>query len=147
MIKKITSCDLLLSVELSVLEAKIFGTTWHPNTIKEKINSGEVLYWVYEIDNEIVAYLSIQKNIEGLHILAIGVKEEYRNQSIARNLTIELVNYFQKSQYKQILLEVRVSNSIAIKLYESFGFKHYGVREKYYKNEDASLFRLEKAYV
>ena len=82
MIKMITRCDLLLSVELSVLEAKIFGTTWHPNTIKEKINSGEVLYWVYEIDNEIVAYLSIQKNIEGLHILAIGVKEEYRNQSV-----------------------------------------------------------------
>ena len=115
--------------------------------ITQKINNDEFLYWVYEINSEIVGYLAIQKNFKELHILGIGVKEIFRNQSIAKKLTIELIDYFEESKYEQILLEVRVSNSVAINMYESFGFKHYGVREKYYKNEDANLFRLEKTYV
>jgi len=136
-----------MAQQLADLEKEIFGTAWNKELIKQKINNDEFLYWVYEINSEIVGYLAIQKNFKELHILGIGVKEIFRNQSIAKKLTIELIDYFEESKYEQILLEVRVSNSVAINMYEFFGFKHYGVREKYYKNEDANLFRLEKTYV
>jgi ribosomal-protein-alanine N-acetyltransferase len=46
-----------------------------------------------------------------------------------------------------VILEVRESNIAAINLYKSVGFSQYGKRENYYKNEDAILFELEKAYV
>ena len=147
MIKKISYCNMNMAQQLADLEKEIFGTAWNKELIKQKINNDEFLYWVYEINSEIVGYLAIQKNFKELHILGIGVKEIFRNQSIAKKLTIELIDYFEESKYQQILLEVRVSNSVAINMYKSFGFKHYGVREKYYKNEDANLFRLEKTYV
>ena len=147
MIKKISYCNTDMSQQLADLEKEIFGTAWNNELIKQKINNDEFLYWVYEINSEIVGYLAIQRNFKELHILGIGVKEIFRNQSIAKKLTIELIDYFEESKYEQILLEVRVSNSVAINMYESFGFKHYGIREKYYKNEDANLFRLEKTYV
>mgnify|MGYP001159460442 FL=1 len=147
MIKKISHCNTNMAQQLADLEKEIFDTSWSDELIKQKINNDEFLYWIYEINSEIVGYLAIQKNFKELHILGIGVKEIFRNQSIAKKLTIELIDYFEESKYEQILLEVRVSNSIAINMYESFGFKHYGVREKYYKNEDANLFRLEKTYV
>ena len=147
MIKKISYCNTDMAQQLADLEKEIFGTAWNKELIKQKINNDEFLYWVYEINSEIVGYLAIQKNFKELHILGIGVKEIFRNQSIAKKLTIELIDYFEESKYEQILLEVRVSNSVAINMYESFGFKNYGVREKYYKNEDANLFRLEKTYV
>ena len=147
MIKKISYCNTNMAQQLADLEKEIFGTAWNKELIKQKINNDEFLYWVYEINSEIVGYLAIQKNFKELHILGIGVKEIFRNQSIAKKLTIELIDYFEESKYEQILLEVRVSNSVAINMYESFGLKHYRVREKYYKNEDANLFRLEKTYV
>ena len=81
-----------------------------------------------------------------MHILGIGVLKDYRNQSIARNLTEKLISYFEISQFEKILLEVRESNQAATNLYQSFGFKQYGVRKNYYVNEDANLFHLEKIY-
>ena len=132
MIKKISYCNTNMAQQLADLEKEIFGTAWNKELIKQKINNDEFLYWVYEINSEIVGYLAIQKNFKELHILGIGVKEIFRNQSIAKKLTIELIDYFEESKYEQILLEVRVSNSVAINMYESFAFKNYGVREKYY---------------
>ena len=114
--------------------------------INNKINNGEFVYWVFEQDNHIVGYLAIQKTFFDIHILAIGVLESYRNNSIAKKLTQELISYFEVSDFNKILLEVRQSNDIAMSLYKSFGFKQYGVRKNYYVNEDANLFHLEKIY-
>ena len=117
MIKKISYCNTNMAQQLADLEKEIFGTAWNKELIKQKINNDEFLYWVYEINSEIVGYLAIQKNFKELHILGIGVKEIFRNQSIAKKLTIELIDYFEESKYEQILLEVRVSNSVAINMY------------------------------
>ena len=117
MIKKISYCNTDMAQQLADLEKEIFGTAWNNELIKQKINNDEFLYWVYEINSEIVGYLAIQKNFKELHILGIGVKEIFRNQSIAKKLTIELIDYFEESKYEQILLEVRVSNSVAINMY------------------------------
>ena len=114
--------------------------------INNKINNGEFVYWVFEQDNQIVGYLAIQKTFFDIHILGIGVLESYRNNSIAKKLTKELISYFEVSDFNKILLEVRQSNDIAMSLYKSFGFKLYGVRKNYYVNEDANLFHLEKIY-
>ena len=146
MIKMIENSTPEFAENLAKLEKTVFTSAWDSDTIKNKINIGEFLYWIYEQDNEIVGYLAIQKTLNDLHILGIGVLENYRNQSIAKKLTKELISYFEISQFHKILLEVRQSNEVAINLYQSFGFIQYGVRKNYYVNEDAKLFQREKIY-
>jgi ribosomal-protein-alanine N-acetyltransferase len=146
MIRIIENSTLEFAENLAKLEKTLFSTTWDGDTINDKINRGEFLYWVYEQDDKIVGYLAIQKTLNDLHILGIGVLKDYRNQSIARNLTEKLISYFEISQFEKILLEVRESNEPATNLYQSFGFKQYGVRKNYYVNEDAKLFQREKIY-
>ena len=146
MIKMIEKSTLEYAENLAKLEETLFTTSWDRVTINEKINRGEFLYWVYEQDDQIIGYLAIQKTLNDLHILGIGVLKDYRNQSIARNLTEKLISYFEISQFDKILLEVRESNEDAVNLYQSFGFKQYGVRKNYYVNEDAKLFQREKIY-
>ena len=146
MIKMIEKSTLEYAENLAKLEETLFTTSWDRVTINEKINRGEFLYWVYEQDDQIIGYLAIQKTLNDLHILGIGVLENYRNQSIAKKLTKELISYFEISQFHKILLEVRQSNEVAINLYQSFGFIQYGVRKNYYVNEDAKLFQREKIY-
>ena len=146
MIKMIENSTPEFAENLAKLEKTVFTSAWDIDTINNKINIGEFIYWIYEQDNEIVGYLAIQKTLNDLHILGIGVLENYRNQSIAKKLTKELISYFEISQFHKILLEVRQSNEVAINLYQSFGFIQYGVRKNYYVNEDAKLFQREKIY-
>ena len=146
MIKMIENSTPEFAENLAKLEKIVFTSAWDSDTINNKINIGEFLYWIYEQGNEIVGYLAIQKTLNALHILGIGVLKDYRNQSIARNLTEKLISYFEISQFEKILLEVRESNEAATNLYQSFGFKQYGVRKNYYVNEDAKLFQREKIY-
>ena len=146
MIKMIENSTPEFAENLAKLEKTVFTSAWDIDTINNKINIGEFIYWIYEQDNEIVGYLAIQKTLNDLHILGIGVLENYRNQSIAKKLTKELISYFEISQFHKILLEVRQSNEVAINVYQSFGFIQYGVRKNYYVNEDAKLFQREKIY-
>ena len=146
MIKMIEKSTVELSDKLAKLEKSLFETAWDSVLINNKINNGEFVYWVFEQDNQIVGYLAIQKTFFDIHILGIGVLESYRNNSIAKKLTKELISYFEVSDFSKILLEVRQSNDIAMSLYKSFGFKLYGVRKNYYVNEDAKLFQREKIY-
>ena len=146
MIKKIERSTIELADKLAKLEESLFGTAWDSFVIHKKINNGEFVYWVFEQDNQIVGYLAIQKTLFDIHILGIAVLESYRNNSIAKKLTQELISYFEVSDFNKILLEVRQSNDVAMSLYKSFGFKQYGVRKNYYVNEDANLFHLEKIY-
>ena len=53
-----------MAQQLADLEKEIFGTAWNNELIKQKINNDEFLYWVYEINSEIVGYLAIQKNFK-----------------------------------------------------------------------------------
>ena len=87
MIRIIEKSTLEFAENLAKLEKTLFSTAWDRDTINDKINRGEFLYWVYEQDDKIVGYLAIQKTLNDLHILGIGVLKDYRNQSIARNLT------------------------------------------------------------
>jgi ribosomal-protein-alanine N-acetyltransferase len=57
------------------------------------------------------------------------------------------MNYFidfcKRKNVCTIFLEVNTINSKAISLYEKFGFARYGIRKKYYGENDAVLMKLD----
>ena len=55
-----------------------------------------------------------------------------------------LLQFFNEIEIECIRLEVRESNISAINLYKSYLFEQYGIREKYYQDENAILFELRK---
>lgn len=68
-------------------------------------------------------------------IISVAVSEKYRSKKIGRQLMNLSLNTFDVP----VTLHVRVSNDIAIKLYESLGFITNTALPEYYKNplEDA----------
>ena len=99
-------------------------------------------------NNEVLGYLGSWLIIDECHITNVSVNPEYRRQKIAEQLIIELINHCYEKFVKYITLEVRVSNTPAINLYEKFGFKSIGVRKKYYQdnNEDALIMFTENIW-
>ena len=146
MINEIIDCDKETARSLENIEKLIFGTAWNSDVIQEKIKNKKFKYWIYEVENSIKGYLCIQFLEEEIEILGIGVDQGSRRKNIATQLMDELIEYFEKSEYKKIILEVRESNAVAQRLYKKYGFKQISKRKKYYVDEDAEVYLKEKIY-
>ena len=146
MISEIIDCDKETAKSLEKIEKIIFGTAWNSEIIQEKIKNKKFKYWIYEVENSIKGYLGIQFLEEEIEILGIGVNKGSRRKNIATELMDELIEYFEKSEYKKIILEVRESNTVAQRLYKKYGFKQISKRKKYYVDEDAKVYQREKIY-
>ena len=146
MISEIIDCDNETARSLEKIEKLIFGTAWNSEIIQEKIKNKKFKYWIYEVENSIKGYLGIQFLEEEIEILGIGVNQGSRRKNIATELMDKLIEYFEKSEYKKIILEVRESNTVAQRLYKKYGFKKISKRKKYYVDEDAEVYLREKIY-
>ena len=86
------------------------------------------------VDNDIVkGFIHIEKHIDFIDIINIAVDKNYQREGIGSKLLESIINKYNL----RILLEVRESNTSALKLYEKFNFKEINRRHKYYGNEDA----------
>ena len=100
-------------------------------------------YFVYEINKTVVAYIGYRAIDDQSEMMNFCVDPIYQNKKIGSELLVYTMDYLKKLNIKTILLEVRVSNEKAMKMYEKFGFKISHKRDKYYGNEDAYVFIKE----
>ena len=70
-------------------------------------------------------------------IESLAVAPEYRRRGVAKILLAELLATLLKRGVTFILLEVRPSNTAAIKLYKKFNFQIVEREKNYYDDEDA----------
>jgi len=103
------------------------------------------LFLVAESSGRIVGYvIGLCKKWGEGHIISLAVRPEYRRRGIGRALMEALLARFKERGMRAARLEVRVSNTPAIKLYERLGFRIKGVLRGYYLDgEDAYLMVKE----
>ena len=73
----------------------------------------------------------------------IVVAENYKRKGIGNKLFLFMLEIAKQKKVKEIFLEVRKSNTEAIKFYESFHFELADIRKDYYRDpmEDALIYR------
>lgn len=80
------------------------------------------------------------------HILNLCVHPASQRAGYGRRLLTALLLRAQESGVAKVFLEVRPSNLVALRLYESVGFEQIGVRPSYYQaangREDAVVLAL-----
>ena len=139
MIKKLTSNDINYIEQIFNLEKKIFiNSAFNKSYIETLIKGYNSFIYIYLIEDKICGYLMVLDSIDVYEILAIATIEEYRNNGIAQEL-------LDKIKTKDIFLEVRESNQVAINFYKKNKFKEISVRKNYYSepNENAIIMKLE----
>ncbi len=92
-------------------------------------------------ESSLAGYVGIWFQGNQAHITEIAVREELRGQGIGELLVIGSVQAGLEYGSSVVTLEVRVSNFIAQRLYEKYGFKAAGTRKAYYSDnrEDALI--------
>lgn len=89
----------------------------------------------------IAGYLGVWFQGNEAHITEIAVREQLRGQGIGELLLIGSVRAAMEYGSSVVTLEARVSNFVAQRLYEKYGFKSAGIRKGYYADnrEDAVI--------
>ncbi len=95
-------------------------------------------------DSPVQGFLIARCLPEEWEIENIVVDAQHRRRGIGSGLIHKLLAEARKAGVAGIILEVRESNRLAVRLYESIGFKLEGLRKNYYQDpqEDALLFRI-----
>ncbi len=92
-----------------------------------------------DLQSDIIGFFIFYNVMDEMHILDLTVAKDMRHKGIGSSILDYAVKKYSPDIIKYFFLEVRVSNSTAIKLYEKFGFKIFMLRKAYYEDngEDA----------
>ena len=98
-------------------------------------------------NHDVIGSATISIVLDEAEILDIEINPEKRQQGYGTQLMQFLLKFAAEQKVRKIFLEVRVSNKIAIKLYQKLGFKQIAIRKDYYKTktgrEDALVLECE----
>jgi ribosomal-protein-alanine N-acetyltransferase len=93
----------------------------------------------------IVGFSGFWMMVGEAHIIAIGVRNGYRQLGIGEGLLIATIELAQILNANVVTLEVRASNMVAQELYKKYGFRVTGRRLRYYSSdgEDAIIMSTD----
>lgn len=129
------------------IEAATFPTPWsREDFVKEMTANACARYLVAQEGGQTVGFAGAWIVLDEAHITNIAVRKDCRGRGIGRRLTEELMRYAANLGVVYATLEVRRSNEVAKKLYQSLGFEYVGVRKRYYvdNGEDALIYCCQR---
>lgn len=134
---------------IAALEAQIHAVPWTPGNFRDAIAAG-YLTEAGEREGRIVAYGVMLLAPGEAQILNLSVVPDARRGGLGRTLLRRFISHATRLGAEQVFLEVRVSNTVAVALYEGEGFTCVGRRDAYYPahlpdgtQEDALVMRRE----
>ncbi|MCL1872391.1 MAG: ribosomal protein S18-alanine N-acetyltransferase [Promicromonosporaceae bacterium] len=91
-----------------------------------------------------VGYAGLWFDGDVTQVMTVGVDPAWQRRGVGRLLMDSLIARSRALKASAVLLEVRVDNDPAIRLYEDLGFERLGIRKRYYQpeNKDAWTMRL-----
>ncbi|MEE9376669.1 MAG: N-acetyltransferase [Candidatus Lokiarchaeia archaeon] len=80
------------------------------------------------------------KYVYKAHLVSIAVAEDYKRRGIATKLLSNSMKAIKKYKIHEYVLEVRVSNYTAIKLYEKLDYKIESIKKNYYRDGENAYY-------
>ena len=126
---------------LSRIEAASFSMPWSARDFEDLLSRSYCIYLVAEVDGMVAGCCGMTNSCNEENIDNVVVAESFRGQGIAQKLMRELIALGESMGIEAYTLEVRVSNEVAIHVYEKMGFVSEGVRPRFYEKptEDALI--------
>jgi [ribosomal protein S18]-alanine N-acetyltransferase len=136
--------------DVLVIERASFSMPWSRGAFLYEIEQNQVARcWVGREDGRIVGYVCLWEVADELHVTNVAVHPDARRRGFARALVESVFARARAAGNRMVLLEVRPSNTEALALYESFGFRVVGRRRGYYYDtgEDALVMESSVASI
>lgn len=117
------------------VEEQCYEFPWTEKLIHDCIAVGYYC-WVVEHKEGIIGYAIYRVAVSEAHLFNIAISPKFQNKGICRLFLGFLLEQMRLKHAQNVLLEVRVSNAPARKLYHDFNFREIGIRKGYYPASD-----------
>jgi [ribosomal protein S18]-alanine N-acetyltransferase len=134
--------------DVETIERASYPTPWSRSMFDAELRKpGSLALGAFVQDGTLVGYAFVSRYVDAWHVMNVAVAHAYRRRGIAVALLERLFEVTATDPRRGYTLEVRVSNTGAIALYERLGFEARGVRRGYYTDnrEDALIMWRESA--
>jgi [ribosomal protein S18]-alanine N-acetyltransferase len=126
---------------IEAIEKVSYPTPWSRSMFASELaKPSSICLGAFE-GERLAGYLIVSRYVDAWHVMNLAVAPDDRRRGIARSLLECLFDLTDGDMRRGYTLEVRVSNSGAIALYERLGFRSSGLRRGYYTDnrEDAVI--------
>jgi ribosomal-protein-alanine N-acetyltransferase len=131
--------------DVVALERASYQFPWSEGIFRDCLRVGYICRVVTSADR-LIGYGVMSVGAGEAHILNLCVDSGFRCQGIGRRMLDYLLDRGAAAGMTEAFLEVRPSNTAAIRLYLSLGFDQVGMRRGYYQavggREDAAVLKL-----
>ncbi len=127
-------CPLDLTV-VTEIESDSYNFPWSYGVFRDCLLAGYQSL-VLVISGTVTGYGIMSVAASEAHLLNLCVHPDAQRLGYGRRLLNALLVRAEESKVRQVFLEVRPSNQIALNLYHSAGFEQIGIRPSYYRAEE-----------
>ena len=127
--------------ELAEISRLCFSMPWSRDGLAAELSSETAHFWVAEEEGHCVGFAGMHAVCGECYVDLVAVHPRHRREGIGEALVKRMIAWMEENQGEFITLEVRASNEAALALYKKLGFKHAGLRKRFYESppEDAIL--------
>lgn len=90
--------------------------------------------------NTVVGFMIYELTNNKLHLTTLTVGESYKQRYIGTKMIGKLLSKLSNQRRSKLIVDIRETNTIAIRFLSTLGFKAVGVERDYYGFEDAYTF-------
>lgn len=133
--------------KVSLIEEAAFSMPWSPDDFLDMVERADSLYVTALCKGEPVGCCGVTNACGDGDVNNVVVEEGYRGLGIGKAMLCAMMEWGAALGIENYTLEVRVSNTPAIRLYESIGFVSEGIRPNFYERprEDAMIMWKRQA--
>lgn len=133
------------AIDIFEVEAEAYNGNppWQQEAFVEDLQyNPRAIYTVMTVEDRIVAFIGSRVTDLDVHITNVAVHSDYRFLGCATILMKQIEQYARQLEKNWLTLEVRQSNTKAIRLYQKFGFMISGYKKQYYKPEKEDAIEM-----
>ena len=132
--------------EIAEIEKECFSTPWSEDALRSELSNDGAFFLKAVTDGEISGYIGMHTVLDECYIANIAVKNNFRRRGIGEAILYSAEKAALDKGCSFISLEVRVSNTPAIKLYEKRGYISQGQRKNFYSNPTENALIMTKTF-
>lgn len=129
-------------IDIHKIESLVFKNSYRLSTLVDMYENCRYKFIGLYIKRNLIGYIILLDSIDIYEIVKIAISPNYQGKKMGK----KLLNYILENIDRNLMLEVRESNKVAINFYENMGFKKISVRKGYYGDtgEDGIVYLYEK---
>jgi ribosomal-protein-alanine N-acetyltransferase len=123
--------------QVIAIERRAFPTPWSLAMFVLELSKSSGVCLAATVEGRVTGYVVCSRYADVWHVMNVAVDPDHRRRGLGRALLEHLLG--EVGEDAALTLEVRRTNTPAMRLYERLGFRPAGIRRRYYQDngEDA----------